>query len=382
MKSVSRGSSQTVATPLHILHVVFSLEPGGLENGVVNLANGLDRARFRTTICCLERVGHFAERLQPDVAVECLEKRSGFDPRSVVRLAGLLRRVRPDVIHTHNLGPLIYTVLARSTDPRLIRTRILHGEHGALQSDELSPKRLRQRKLFYRFCRNVHTVSGSLREHLIEFGLPQAKISAILNGVDCGRFSPAADRRASREALGLSSEAIVIGAVGRLVAQKRQLLLIEAFARTVERGREDTHLLLLGDGPDKERVLTAIEPHGDRITWAGQRDPAPFYRAMDLLVMPSVREGLSNVLLEAMASGVPCLSHPACGAGEVITDGQNGILRPMESAEDLATALEELLASPGLLGALGQQARRTAVEHFSLNVMVAGYQRLYEQVAG
>src|SRR5215469_641553 len=125
--------------PVRVLHVVLSLEPGGLENGVVNVARALDPDEFRLDVCCLERAGQFASRLPATSAVYELRKREGFSFRAVIGLARIIRKSKADVIHTHNLGNLIYGSLATGL---FFRRPILHSEHGELSTSDLSPKRL------------------------------------------------------------------------------------------------------------------------------------------------------------------------------------------------------------------------------------------------
>ncbi len=193
-----------------ILHVVFSLEPGGMENGLVNVASRLNREEFEVHVCCLERGGDFIQRLPEPANVSVLHKSSGFSFRTVGKLANVISQVRPNLIHTHNLGPLIYTALA--TGMGLSRP-ILQGEHG-LPAPQRAPKFLRQRKIFYRACRRVQTVSQGLRDDLIQLGMPGSKMVVIINGVDTERFVPGDAQRARAE-IGLPKEGPVLGIVGR-----------------------------------------------------------------------------------------------------------------------------------------------------------------------
>lgn len=365
--------------------MVTSLEPGGLENGVVNLANNLDPLRFETSFACLERVGEFALRLDAETSLTCLEKPPGFRLSPVTKLARLISRARPDIIHTHNLGPLLYGTLANLACGN--RAVLLQGEHAQLRPDEKTAKRILMRKLGYKACAMVHAVSSGLRGDLVANGLPERKIRVILNGVDCVRFSPvtAAERIALRKRHGLPGDSLVIGIVGRFGAFKGHSRLIQGFGQlAAEHPR--LHLLMVGDhGPEKERVLelAAASPHRERIVWSGfQADPSDFHRMMDLLVVPSENEGLSNAMLEAMACGVACLAHPACGANEVLEDGVNGLLRPMADAEQLASAIHAAIADPPRLQQMGAEARRRAVEGFSMAAMLSGYGRLYEEICG
>jgi glycosyltransferase involved in cell wall biosynthesis len=373
----------TARAGIRVMHLVTSLEPGGLENGVVNLSNGLDPSKFHTTIACLERVGDFARRLREDVKVVCLGKEPGFRFSAARRVARLASEERVDILHTHNLGPLIYGSIAGM----LCRGRValLQGEHGQMRPAEMIPRRRWLRMAGYKACRGVHAVSAGLRADLVEHGFPGGKIRVILNGVDCARFSPSskAERDSLRAAWKLEKDAVVLGIVGRFVALKGHARLIEAFERlAVDNPR--LSLLIVGDhGEEREAILRKIggSPMKDRITWAGyQADTVDFYRMMDLLVVPSDSEGLSNVMLEAMACAVPCLAHPACGANEVVVDGCNGLLREMSTPDALVLALGSIVQQPQVLLKLGEGARRTAEERFSLDSMVAGYSSLYEEL--
>ncbi len=371
---------------IRVLQVLLTLEPGGLENGVVNLSNGLDSGSFQTRIVCLERFGAFVERLGSRVSVVSLDKRAGFSLYTAWRLAREIRRFRPHVIHTHNLGPLIYGSLARLL-AFPIRTCLLHGEHGTLHGTQVLPRRLWQRRCLYRFCSKVHTVSVTLRQHFCELGFPGEKMVAVINGVDCARFSLPADRRELRRVLGMPEDALVLGMIGRLIPSKRHDLFLEALARLpASLSGRPVHALIVGEGGDlRNAIKDAAENHSarDRLRWMGhQEDPVPCYQVLDLLVMPSSVEGLSNALLESMACGVPCLAHPACGASEVIEDGENGWLTEMPTGAVLAGRLETLLEEPARLKVVGSRARDTVVRRFSLEVMIARYAELFEEVAG
>ncbi len=375
---------QSPSRHLRIAQVVFSLEPGGMENGVVNIANSLPPQQFETHILCLEKPGEFASRLRPEVGCTALGRNAGWDWQACTGLSGALADLKPDIIHTHNLGPAIYAATARSITPKLWSVPIVHGEHGVLQGDNLSPRRLRQRRWLYRLCRRIHTVSGAMRDHLVELGMPPARLVSILNGVDTDRFCPPENKAHARAKLGLPQGALVIGHVGRYIPTKRHHLLIDAFEQI---GAKFAHgyLVLLGDGgTEKQAVLEHIRQSPVRrqiINFGHQPDPAPFYQAMDLLVMPSSHEGLANALLEAMATGVPALAHNACGANEVIQDKANGFLASIDSSHELAQLVIDALDDQDSLRAVGLAARTHACGAFSLASMISKYAELYRECA-
>ena len=366
---------------LRILHVAFSLDAGGMENGIVNVSNALSAEDFEVHACCLARGGEFVARfLDAGRRVHVLGKREGFSLSTVAALASHIRRLSPDIIHTHNFGPLIYTVLAAPA----AGSRIVHGEHAELTPSELAPHRRLMRLLLYHCVRRVHTVSHSLRESLIRQGFPAAKMEVIVNGVDTARFQPES-REAARRATGLPVHGTILGLVGRFGPFKRHAELIEAFEQLAP-FHPDLELLFAGGGgplEERTRKRAAASPFASRIHFAGfQLDPRPWYRSLDLLVLPSVNEGLSNALIEAMACGIPALGHTACGNAEVIEDSANGFLRDLSTPGQLRDSIARILAARDTLPAIGRAARLTIETSFTFPGMVAGYERLYRRMAG
>ena len=173
--------------------------------------------------------------------------------------------------------------------------------------------------------------------------------------------------------------------MGRFDPNKKHLVLIEAFNRLAAR-LAGARLVIVGDkGAEKEKIHAAVaaSPVRERIHLAGfQANPTPWYQALDLLAAPSIFEGLSNAVLEAMACGVPCLAHTACGNAEVITSGADGFLAALDSVDVLAEEVHRVLADPAALAAVGSRARSRVVRDFSMEAMVGNYARLYREVAG
>lgn len=369
-----------ISSPIHVLHVVNSLQPGGMENGIVNLAHHLPPRLIHTSVACLEQPGSFAERLPSGCVVHLLGKGDAFTMAAVERLRAVIQQTRPQILHTHNLGPLIYAVLAAGA--RTAGPVILQGEHAELDAEELRIRRLWQRRVLYRAVACVHTVSDSLRRQLQRTGLRARHMEVLRNGVDVEWFKPG-DGLDARRKLGLPASAQVIGLVGRFGPYKRHDFLLDAFGR-VAAGNPGVHLLLVGGGGPEEgrvRALVAQHPQRERIHVCGlQRDLRCYYQAMNLLVIPSLNEGLSNVLLEAMAMGIPSLAHDACGNSEIILDGVTGRVMPMTHAGELAEAIARSLLEPEKLVAMGQASRVTTEREHSIDRMMERYTHLYERL--
>ena len=369
--------------PIRILHTVYSLEPGGMENGIVNVANRLDPERFEVAVCCLENRGAFADRLPPSAEVTAIGRRQGFSLATAGALRREIQRLRPHLIHSHNLGPLLYSAIATLGG---ISVPILQGEHAELTAGELTPRRMQMRQWLYRCCRAVHSVGLGLHEQLIRLRFPRSKLRVIVNGVDTARFKPSApnERAEARSRAGIPEGALVIGVVGRFGPFKRHRLLIEAFEAAADRHPRARLLVVGGGGPEEEAVRRQAQTsrHAARIHLAGfQSEPSPFYGAMDLLAVPSVNEGLSNAVLEAMASGVPVMGHHACGNADAIDSGRDGILADLSTADLIRQALERVLEAPDCLASLGGAAREKIVAHFSLEKMVKEYENIYSETA-
>ena len=347
-----------------------------MENGVCNLAIGLRSHNIETHVTCLERRGAFAERLPEQSHITTLGKKTGFSMRAVWTLVRRLRLVRPHVVHTHNLGPLIYTSLATFggyTYP------ILHGEHALLADWERKPNRIRQRRILYRACHSIHTVSQAQVAELLPIAGSRDRIHTIANGVDTSRFRPS-DQSAARTQLGLPHDALIIGLIGRFGAFKRHDVLLSAFEEIANK-RTNIHLLLIGSGGCEEhriRALADTSAFKSRIHFTGfMADPATGYHALDLLVIPSTNEGMSNAALEAMSCEVPVIANIDCGHEQIITHGKDGIITDLNTPLLLKMAIESALASPEAIAKLRVNARHTIINRFSLARMLSEYSALY-----
>ena len=348
-----------------------------MENGVVNMAHALEPLDFEIHFACLERRGAFADRLPHPHRVSLLGKHHGFSPLAVARLTKLILKLRPNLIHTHNLGPLIYSSLATvagSIAP------ITHGEHSQLSPADLLPHRLRQRRWLYRSSRSIHTVSRPMQAELLQLGFPPEKISVIPNGVDSSLFTPA-NPSLARLALGLPTNATCIGIVGRFGPFKQHHVLLEAFHHIAPQF-PSLHLVIAGTGGPREnptRSLVDSSPLSHRIHWLGfQSNPASLYPALDLTVIPSLNEGFSNVALESLSSGVPVLANLACGHEEFIADGLEGRIADLSSPLSLASQVASLLTPPSPLAQWGANARAKVLASFSLSKMAHAYASHYQ----
>lgn len=370
------------ARPL-IAHVVYSFRVGGLENGIVNLINRLPRERFRHALIALTDIDPaFRARIErDDVLYVELNKRPGPGVLLFPRLLGLLRQLRPALVHTRNLAALEMSLpawLAR------IPVRI-HGEHGrdVDDPDGLARKPRRVRRLYRPFVTHYIALSRELSNYLTHaVGVSSQRVELICNGVDGERFRPATGAREALTGSPFNDPGLcVIGTVGRLQAVKDQLRLVRVFARLWRSGAfPDLRLVLVGEGTMRGEIEREIREQGvaEAVWLAGERPDVPeVMRSFDLFVLPSLAEGISNTVLEAMACGLPVLASAVGGNPELVEEGVSGSLVPPADDEALGAALARYAASPRLRQQQGRAGRERVEAHFSLAAMVSRYEALY-----
>ena len=364
-----------------IVHIVHRFDYGGLENGIVNIINGTSRLGLNHAVVALTEATSFRERLIPGIPVHELAKRPGKDLAAYVRLYRLLRQLRPAVVHTRNVGTIDCSFVAFVAG---VPVRV-HGEHGwdIFDPDGAKPKYRWLRRIFGRFIDCFVTVSEDLRAWLVsEVGLDAARIMRICNGVDVDRFRPAYPGEPSPIPERFRLEGgFVIGSVTRFSPIKDPLNLVDAFIRLCADGlARDVRLVMIGEGELRAAALARLEKAGvAEYAWLpGSRDDIPaLLRGFDLFVLGSLREGISNTVLEAMASGVPVVATDTGGNRELIVPGETGALVPPANSGALADAVRTYVLDRNRCKVHGKNARERAVSQFSLASMIDNYRRLY-----
>jgi sugar transferase (PEP-CTERM/EpsH1 system associated) len=366
-----------------ICHIVYRLAVGGLENGLVNLVNNLPEERYRHAIVCITAATDFRQRIRrAGISVHELHKRPGKDIAVYGRMRRLLRELQPRIVHTRNLPALDMIVPARLAGVR----RFIHSEHGldSLEIDGKNRKYNRLRQLSRLFVDRYITVSRDLNTWLRrDIGVPESRLETIYNGVDTDRFSPAGEGRSALPLGFAPNGSIVLGTFGRLDATKNQVLLARAFGRAIARRpalRDRLRLVIVGEGDRRPEIEAALDHAGIRdLAWLpGFRDDMPsLYRALDIFVLPSLREGISNTLLEAMATARPVIATRVGGNPEIVPDGVVGRLVSPTDVDALAAAILFYVDDPALLRAHGEAAREHTLRRFALHAMVQNYDRSY-----
>jgi sugar transferase (PEP-CTERM/EpsH1 system associated) len=353
----------------------------------VNLINTMPPDRFRHAIVCLTDFTDFRQRIRrPDVEVFALGKQPGLDLSVHRRFWSLLRKLRPSIVHTRNLGTLEFQWVAAAAG---VHARI-HGEHGwdTVDLHGKNPRYIRLRRFTRAVVSHYIALSRDIQRWLIDTVRARPEhITQIYNGVDTDRFHPAADgaREGVLPAGFAGPRDVVFGTVGRLEPVKNTLHLIEAFIALADRApalKPRLRLAVVGDGSLRGPILERLAASGlqSQVWLPGARDDIPqVLRALDVFVLPSLNEGISNTILEAMASGLPVVATRVGGNPELVEADKSGFLPAGNDVGELAEALLRYADSTELRVLHGRRGRARVESHFSLAAMASAYLRTYDE---
>ncbi len=368
-----------------IAHVMYRFDVGGLENGIVNLINHMPRDAYRHVVIALTEITDFRRRIvRDDVQFIALNKHPGHALWMYPRLFRLFRELRPHIVHTRNLAALELAVPAWAAG---VAFRI-HGEHGRDVGDlDGSNKKFQWvRRLYRPFVTYYIALSHDLAHYLTDrVGVGRNKVCQIYNGVDAQRFYPADRRQAMTGCPFDDPDLWLVGTVGRMQTVKNQTDLARAFIevlRLVPALRKRLRLVMIGDGSLRQPVQALLEEAGcaDLAWLPGERGDVPdVLRGLDCFVLPSLAEGVSNTILEAMACGLPVIATDVGGNSELVDDGSTGILVPPGNVPALAAAIAGLADDGKRAAAMGRAGRQRVEREFSLAAMVDQYRTLYDR---
>ncbi len=369
-----------------VLHVMYRFDTGGLENGIVNLINHMPAHAYRHAVLALTEVTDFRQRIQrDDVEFISLCKPPGHGIWQYPKLYTLFRQLRPHIVHSRNLAALEAQAPAWAAG---VPVRI-HGEHGLdmgdLDGSNVTYQRVRR---FYKpFVHHYMALSRDLADYLADkVRVAQANITQAYNGVDTDRFCPAPNGPQPIAGCPFNSaQHWLVGTVGRMQTVKDQVMLANAFVQALvlaPKLRLRMRLVMVGEGPLRAQAQAVLDAAGlGELAWLpGERvDVADIMRGLHVFALPSLGEGISNTILEAMASGLPVVATAVGGNADLVVQGQTGYIVPPAHPQAMALRLVELVASPERARSLGQAGRQRVRAMFSMQAMVSTYQRVYDQ---
>ncbi len=396
MSTDSRGGRMSVGTggqQIRILYLIGTLDVGGTEGQLVELASRLDPERFAPTVCALYAGGARAESLRRlGIRVEVLGFRGLGQHRGIAalwrlpmlllelaRLARFLRAEKPEIVHGFLFQAYVPGALAARLAgvPVVIASRRSLGRFKAGQPLYLSVERLANRITDLVIANSEAVRQDAIREER----LPAVKVVVIPNGLDLDRFAATPDENL-RRSLGVADRCPIVGVVANFIHYKGHRDFLLAWAEVVMEFPRAA-ALLVGEGPlraECEAQAVALRL-GDSVRFLGSRDDVPTLLAlMDLVVHPSLEEGFSNAILEAMAAGKPVVAANVGGNREAVVDGETGLLVPPRDSAALAGAILRLLRHPEEAARWGEAGRRRVADHFRISSTVQRYEAVYERL--
>ncbi len=383
--NVTAGARQQFRPPLRVLHVIDRLGVGGAEQGIFKLLEGMPSGDFDQRVCTIHGFDHELARAHGLEGKIYTAARARPGLQFLVRpLVSIIREFRPHIVHSRNWGTIEAIPAAR-----LARVPVsIHSEHGYEMDmiDGLPLRRRIARRAAYSAATAIFTVTQELRQyHARAAWISQHRLGVIRNGVDLERFAPRfEEREETRRQFRFGPDSLVIGTLGRLVPIKDHMTLLRAAEKAISGGTQ-LNLLLVGAGPEAERLqsFAAASPGLAKATkFVGATSYVPaLLNAMDIFVLPSLNEGMSNTILEAMATAIPTVATEIGGNPEVLEHGRTGLLFRPADVSGLADVLRQLAANLTLRKSLGTAARDHVVRNFSLESMIQQYRKLYINMA-
>ena len=368
---------------IRVLYVIDTMVYAGTQMHIANMIRGHDGSRFSPRLLCLQEKGALGERLEAEgVPVEAYGLRRIYDlaaARACLRYLAYLRRERIDVVHAYLFSAQAYGI----PPARIAGVPLVIAGRRAIGVYWTAPK--------YRLARRVSSAmahlhvgnSEAVRDFIVRGeGVPPGKVRIVYNGVDAKRFSPSPRDRGGHRG-------VTVGYVGSLTRVKGVDVLLRA-ARIARDGCPDLTVRIVGEGPldarradegDTDARLKALARDlglGDCVEFAGGSSQVEEeLRRMDLFVMPSLSEGMSNAVLEAMAAGLPVVATGSGGNREVGVDGETGFLFPVDDHRACAERILALARDGGRRRAMGAAGRARVLERFTVERMVSEMEALY-----
>jgi len=360
---------------MKILQIVLSLKYGGLENLVVGFSQNLRKRGIESEIVCLAEGGELKLKAeQSGIKVFVLNKKEGFNFKLIFRLAKLLKQQKADIVHTHNIPPLIYGSLAAA----MVGIKCLNTRHG----------RGKKMTNWFIWGLNKFIVAISKDAHnqmLLHNKIDKQKARFIYNGVDIASFSGGINEESInliKSEIGVQPGSFVVGHIARLTRVKDQETLLKAFQKVIE-NETKAELVIVGDGPLNQKLRQSASDLGiaTYVKFLGYReDIKDLLSVFDVIVLPSLMEGVSLTILEAMAAGKPVIVTNVGGNPEVVVDGETGLLVPSRDPQKMADAIMRILSDPSLARRMGEAGRKRVEEKFSLEKMVNEYEKVYRNI--
>ncbi|MDO9399659.1 MAG: glycosyltransferase [bacterium] len=360
---------------IKIIYIIPTLNIGGAERLVIDIAKNLNQEKFIVKIICMKRFGIWEQELKDSgIQLILLGQKRGCSFFSLIKLIRILKKECPDIVHTHLFGADFYGSIAT----RLVGIKYLVStEHNFNYSEGLIRKIIKMfiSKLF----NNIIAVSEAVKNYVIkDYCVKSKKILVIYNGVDVNKFFQHFKKRENVK----ENRNIVIGSVGRLVEQKGFKYLIEAVNKLSSQNI-DIECLIAGDGELKTVLLEKVKKLGleNKIKFLGsQKDIKSFLNKIDIFILPSLWEGFGLVILEAGLAGLPVIVSKVGGIVEIIEDKKDGLFVNPANSDDLAQKIKDLIEHKEFRDELAINLQTKVKNNFTIQNTVAQYEQYYNKL--
>lgn len=366
---------------INIAYVVLDFKLSGVPVHILDLIKCLDKEMYQPFICCLTERGELADEVEAMGYELVVLNRAGskkYDLMALFDIWGLFRKRKVDIVHTHMHYASRYSVPAALFAGVPVMITSVHDIIG-----EKKWKRNMINRTLSLFTDRVIAPSHAVKEDICRYDkIDPDKVEVIPYGIDIDRFAIRESKEEIREKIGLPADAVVVGNAGRLAVNKRHDILIRAMKRVIDRC-PSACLMIVGMGKTEEKLKEMVKEMNmeDRVLFTGLRKDVPlFLSAMDIFVLPSVRDPFPIALLEAGASSLPCVGARDGGIPESIEDGKTGLLVPRDDPEKLADALIRLIEDREFAVGMGRERRKDILSQYTLRHQSENFQKLYESI--
>lgn len=366
---------------MKVLHVTYDMRIGGTEMVIKNLVEGNKNNDIEMSIFCIESpLGPWGESLKSmGIEIDGRDRQPGFDTSLIKAIRTHIKENHIDVVHCHQYTPWVYGTLAAA----FTSTKVIFTEHGRFYPDSSSWKRRFVNPILSGLTSSVVAISKATKDALVNFEyISPTKIDVVYNGIK-PMLPSQSDTSQLRSKLNLPENAIVFGTVARLDPIKNQSMLIRAFSKVCT-SIPNTYLLIVGDGELMGDLQSLANDLGlnQKVIFTGYEPyPANYMALMNVFMLPSLSEGTSITLLEAMSMGTPCIVTNAGGNPEIVAHNENGLVVENNNETELCQAMIEISESSELYDTLAKNAKPRFEKLFHLNNMVNTYIDIYKNIA-
>ncbi len=366
---------------MRVMHVTFDMRIGGTEMVIKNIIEGNADASIEMSIYCIEApLGPWGEDLKASGTPITVEKRQpGFDKSLISKIRRHIKDNNIDILHCHQYTPWVYGALAAA----FTKTKVIFTEHGRFYPDSGSWKRKLVNPVLLKMTDSITAISQATKHALSMYeSIPNKSIDLIYNGIS--PLKPKVPKLEIKTKYCIPNNSFVLGTIARLDPIKNQIMMLRAFSRVVAR-IDNLFLVIIGDGEMRESLEEEARELGiiEHVLFTGYiPKPDALLNVFDVFLLPSLSEGTSMTLLEAMSLGKPCVVTDAGGNAEIVEHQKTGLVSRNDDVDDYEKALIRIISNSEELAIYSNNAFERFDTLFDSRIMSDKYSLLYQKVVG